>query len=49
MNPYAPYWLPHTKREVLAWLVKRYPEGRFKGMRKGQLLKIYHSTRRKEG
>jgi len=48
LDNFDKYYIPHSKRETLAYLVRRYPNGHFSEMKAKQLLAIYMRTREKD-
>jgi len=49
MNPYQPYYIPKNRRELIAYLVKRFPNSNWQRKSRACLLAVYLKERNKNG
>ena len=49
MDNFNPYYIPKNRRELIAYLVKRFPTGKWHGKSRACLYAVYRKTRDKEG
>jgi hypothetical protein len=48
MNPFQPYYIPRRRAELIAYLVKRFPNGNWQKKSRAMLYAVYRKTRDKE-
>jgi len=49
MNPYDKYYIPYNRKELIAFLVRRWPNGNWQKKPRAMLYAVYRKTRDKEG